>query len=47
MTWMLDGKPGGLQKYSHIFTSELDSLYKQKLKDSWFCDTIVAVIQKG
>ena len=32
--------------YSQIFGAELDSLYKEKLKSNWLCDTIVAVIHK-
>lgn len=46
MTWMLDGKPGGLGKYSEIFGSELDHLYKERLKKNWTCDTIIAVVSK-
>jgi len=46
MTWMQEGKPGGLGRYSHIFGSELDRLYKEKLKDNWLCDTIIAVVKK-
>jgi SAM-dependent methyltransferase len=46
MTWMLEGRPGGLGRYSHIFGPELDRLYKQKLKENWLCDTIIAVVKK-
>jgi SAM-dependent methyltransferase len=46
MVWMQDGKPGGYGRYADIFGSELDALYKNKLKDVWLCDTIVAVVHK-
>jgi hypothetical protein len=46
MTWMQEGKPGGLGRYSRIFGSELDTLYKEKLKENWLCDTIIAVVNR-
>jgi hypothetical protein len=46
MTWMLEGEPGGLGRYGHIFGTELDMLYKERLKENWLCDTIVAVVEK-
>ncbi len=46
MTWMQEGKPGGLGRYSHIFGSELDKLYKEKMKENWFCDTVIAVVKR-
>jgi SAM-dependent methyltransferase len=46
MVWMRDGKPGGYGRYADIFGPELDALYKQRLKDAWYCDTLVAVIHK-
>lgn len=46
ITWMLDGKPGGYGRFSHIFESDLDEMYKEKLKTRWLCDTIVAIIEK-
>jgi len=46
MTWMLEGKPGGLGRYSHIFGQELEQLYKEKLKENWLCDTIIAVVRR-
>lgn len=46
MTWMMDGKPGGLGRFSHIFGQELDELYKEQLKKYWLCDTMVAFIEK-
>jgi SAM-dependent methyltransferase len=47
MTWMLDGKPGGLGRYNHIFGEELNTLYKRQMKKNWLCDTIVAVVIKS
>jgi SAM-dependent methyltransferase len=47
ITWMNTGKPGGLGVFSHIFGEELDELYKNKLKESWYCDTLTAVIWKS
>jgi SAM-dependent methyltransferase len=32
LMWMLDGKPGGYGRYSHIFEQDLDRLYREKLK---------------
>jgi hypothetical protein len=46
MTWMLEGKPGGLGRYSHIFGRDLEKRYKEKLKENWLCDTIIAVVSK-
>jgi hypothetical protein len=43
---MLDGKPGGLGRYKHIFSNDLDILYKEDLKKTWLCDTIIAVVEK-
>ncbi len=47
MTWMLDGKPGGLGRWSNIFGQELDNQYKKRLKELWMCDTIIAVLKKN
>ncbi|MBN1882004.1 MAG: class I SAM-dependent methyltransferase [Deltaproteobacteria bacterium] len=44
MTWMHHGKPGGLGKYSEIFGEDLDGIYRERLKELWRCDTIIAVI---
>ena len=46
VTWMLDGKPGGMGRFSEIFGSECDQLYKEQLKKHWLCDTLVAVVKK-
>lgn len=46
ITWLMDGKPGGQGRYSDIFGINLDELYKEKLKEHWLCDTIIAVVEK-
>lgn len=46
MIWIQEGKPGGSGRYSNIFGSDLDKLYKEKLKENWLCDTIIAVVEK-
>lgn len=46
MVWMLEGKPGGMGRYTDAFGEELESRYKDRLKKVWSCDTIVAVIEK-
>ena len=47
MTWMMHGKPGGQEKYSHVLSQELLEKYKDDLKSSWICDTIFVVIDKN
>ena len=46
MTWMLNGKPGGLGRWSQVLGEGLDRQYKERLKELWICDTILAVISK-
>ena len=45
--WMLEGKPGGLGCFGNIFGPDLDELYKVQLKKSWYCDTLIAILEKG
>lgn len=45
MVWLQDGKPGGYGRYSHVFGPALDGHYKDRLKQQWVCDTIVAVLK--
>jgi len=47
ITWMLEGKPGGLGRFDNIFGPDLDELYKVQLKKSWYCDTLIAILEKG
>ncbi len=46
ITWMLNGKPGGLGRWSDVFGEGLDHQYKERLKKLWLCDTIVAVVHQ-
>lgn len=45
IVWMTEGKPGGQSKYNAIFSNDLISEYRKNLKDSWKCDTILAIIR--
>lgn len=42
--WMLTGQPGGMGKYSHIFSPKTERCYKEDLKRHWLCDYLIAVI---
>jgi len=46
MEWMMKGKPGGQGKYSEIFGQELIDNYKQRLIDTWNCDTVFLYVWK-
>ncbi len=46
ITWMLEGKPGGLGRFTDIFGHGFDALYKEQLKKSWYCDTLIAILEK-
>ena len=46
MLWMMEGKPGGQSKYAKEFGSELEEIYRQRLIDTWQCDTIFLYIWK-
>ena len=46
MIWARDGRPGGMERFSDIFGSELDKSYKQALIKSGKCDTLVGIITK-
>lgn len=45
ITWMMDGKPGGQNRFDIFSTNTLES-YKNDLKNSWKCDTIILKIFK-
>ena len=47
MVWARDGKPGGMNRFSNVFTKELEDKYKQCLIDAGYCDTLIAVVKKG
>jgi len=44
--WLVEGKPGGIGKYSHVFSKELNKQYAKDLKKRWLCDTILAIAGK-
>ncbi len=45
ITWLMEGKPGGQNRFS-IFSKKTIESYKQDLKDHWICDTILLKIYK-
>lgn len=46
--WLIESKPGGMGKYSRIFSEKLDNEYRECLKKAWLCDSILAILkQKG
>ena len=47
MVWMMEGRPGGMGRYTDFFSSELESSYSSALKRHWLCDTLFAVATKN
>lgn len=47
ITWLMDGKPGGQGRFSHVFSQQLIEQYKKDLKEKWLCDTVFVVIDKN
>jgi len=47
ITWLMEGKPGGQGRFSHVFSQQLIEQYKKDLKKKWLCDTIFVVIDKN
>ena len=47
LSWLKDGRPGGMGKYSHVFSRQLDEEYKKCLEKAWLCDSVLAVVGKG
>jgi len=45
ITWMMDGKPGGQNKFD-IFSKETLESYQNDLKNNWKCDTLILKIFK-
>lgn len=45
MVWMMNGKSGGQNHYSHLFSKETLRNYKNDLKRSWNCDTFFVYIK--
>jgi len=46
MVWMMTGRPGGMGRFSHVFGEKTNSSYKEDLKKSWICDTLVAKVNR-
>lgn len=44
--WMLTGQPGGMGKYSHIFSKKTEKSYTEDLKRNMCCDYLVAIVTK-
>jgi SAM-dependent methyltransferase len=47
MIWARDGKPGGSQRFTPDLGKEIEELYKDALKKSGKCDTLIGVISKS
>lgn len=48
ITWMLEGKPGGQEKYSSFFTPELEKSYTECMINNGHCDTLIGrIFKKG
>ena len=45
MTWMMDGKPGGQNRFD-IFSDATLKSYQDDLKKSWKCDTVMLKVYK-
>ena len=43
MVWMMEGRPGGMGRYTDFFSTELEDSYSSALKRNWLCDTLFAV----
>lgn len=42
--WALTGKPGGMGKYSGVFSRETERAYAEDLKRNWTCDYLVGIV---
>ena len=47
MYWQIYGKPGGQSKFSEIFGKQLDKKYINRLIQTGYCDTLIAIIYKN
>jgi SAM-dependent methyltransferase len=47
LNWLLEGKPGGMKKYSHLFGKNLEKKYKDKMLKTKRCDTLIGIIKKN
>ena len=46
MTWMMEGKPGGQNRYNDVFSQQTVDSYREDLMQRWLCDTIILKIYK-
>ena len=46
ITWLQDGVPGGQDRFSNVFSNEMNEMYKKNLIDNGFFDTFFLVIRK-
>ena len=46
IVWMMEGRPGGQGRFTEKFGDNLVDSYKQRLIDTWNCDTIFLYILK-
>ncbi len=47
LNWIINGKPGGMKKFSHLLGKNLERQYKNKLLKSKKCDTLIGIINNG
>ena len=46
MSWMMNGKPGGQNKYDDFLGVELVEMYKNRMIETWQCDTMFLYVWK-
>ena len=46
MSWMTNGKPGGQNKYDDFLGVELVEMYKNRMIETWQCDTMFLYVWK-
>jgi SAM-dependent methyltransferase len=46
MVWARDGRPGGMEQYTHALGKELEESYKKALIRVGKCDTLIGIIKK-
>ena len=44
MSWAMTGRPGGMRRFTEKLGKELEDIYREKLIQSGFCDTLVGVV---
>ena len=46
MSWMMNGRPGGQNKYDDFLGVELVEMYKNRMIETWQCDTMFLYVWK-